>query len=234
GGTCPRWASATTSTREAGAGTPQARNPVQRPQAPVVFDFCRLAVDVCDRVISSLTLRVNYSETDQMGVVYHANYLIWFDRARTELMRETGVTYKELEQQGVYLAVSEVNVRFRAAARYDDLVRVRCWVRELPPRRHGRRGAAHRRTAGLERGRAGGRRVRVGVAQRWACRRAARGARPHRRRRAAVRGGHRPREDRRGAGGARRGGPARCQGGGRRRHVCGTAGCATRGVAPRD
>ncbi|PYP75669.1 MAG: acyl-CoA thioesterase, partial [Gemmatimonadetes bacterium] len=43
-----------------------------------------------------------------MGVVYHANYLIWFDRARTELMRETGLTYKELEQQGVYLAVSEV------------------------------------------------------------------------------------------------------------------------------
>jgi acyl-CoA thioester hydrolase len=70
-----------------------------------------------------------------MGVVYHANYLIWFDRARTELMRETGLTYKELEQQGVYLAVSEVQVRFRAAARYDDLVRVRCWVRELVSRR---------------------------------------------------------------------------------------------------
>jgi acyl-CoA thioester hydrolase len=86
-------------------------------------------------VISSITLRVNYSETDQMGVVYHANYLIWFDRARTELMRETGVTYKELEQQGVYLAVSEVDVRYRAAARYDDLVRVRCWVRELASRR---------------------------------------------------------------------------------------------------
>ena len=76
-------------------------------------------------MISSITLRVNYSETDQMGVVYHANYLIWFDRARTELMRETGLTYKELEQQGVYLAVSEVRVRYRAAARYDDLVRVR-------------------------------------------------------------------------------------------------------------
>src|SRR5207244_2558167 len=78
-------------------------------------------------VITTITLRVNYSETDQMEVVYHANYLIWFDRARTELMRETGVTYKELEQQGVYLAVSEVKVRYRAAARYDDLVRVRCW-----------------------------------------------------------------------------------------------------------
>ena len=86
-------------------------------------------------MIGSITVRVNYSETDQMGVVYHANYLVWFDRARTELMRETGLSYKELEQQGVYLAVSEVSVRYRAAARYDDLVRIRCWVRELASRR---------------------------------------------------------------------------------------------------
>ena len=86
-------------------------------------------------MISSITLRVNYSETDQMGVVYHANYLIWFDRARTELMRATGLSYKELEQKGVYLAVSEVQVRYRAAARYDDLVHIRCWVRELASRR---------------------------------------------------------------------------------------------------
>ena len=86
-------------------------------------------------MISSTTVRVNYSETDQMGVVYHANYLIWFDRARTELMRDTGLTYRALEQQGVYLAVSEVRVRYRAPARYDDLLRIRCWVRELVSRR---------------------------------------------------------------------------------------------------
>ena len=73
-------------------------------------------------MISSITLRVNYSETDQMGVVYHANYLVWFDRARTELMRETGLTYKELEQRGVYLAVSEVRIRYRAPARYQHTV----------------------------------------------------------------------------------------------------------------
>ena len=89
----------------------------------------------CPGVISTTTLRVNYSETDQMGVVYHANYLIWFDRARTELMRATGLTYRELEQQGVYLAVSDVKVRYRAPARYDDLVEVRCWVREVASRR---------------------------------------------------------------------------------------------------
>ena len=86
-------------------------------------------------MITDITVRVNYSETDQMGVVYHANYLVWFDRARTELMRGTGLTYKELEQQGVYLAVSEVHIRYLAPARYDDPIRIRCWVRELASRR---------------------------------------------------------------------------------------------------
>ena len=86
-------------------------------------------------MITEITVRVNYSETDQMGVVYHANYLVWFDRARTELMRDTGLTYKELEKQGVYLAVSDVHIRYLAPARYDDPVRIRCWVRELASRR---------------------------------------------------------------------------------------------------
>src|SRR3989449_6377857 len=70
-----------------------------------------------------------------MGVVYHANYLVWFDRARTELMRDPGPPYKELEKQGVSLAVSDVHIRYLAPARYDDPVRIRCWVRELASRR---------------------------------------------------------------------------------------------------
>jgi acyl-CoA thioester hydrolase len=86
-------------------------------------------------VIATITLRVNYSETDQMGVVYHANYLVWFDRARTELLRERGLTYRELELRGFYLAVSGVKVRYRAPARYDDLVHIRCWVRDVGSRR---------------------------------------------------------------------------------------------------
>jgi acyl-CoA thioester hydrolase len=89
----------------------------------------------CLGVTATITLRVNYSETDQMGVVYHANYLIWFDRARTELLRERGLTYRELELQGFYLAVSEVKVRYHAPARYDDLVQIRCWVRDVGSRR---------------------------------------------------------------------------------------------------
>jgi acyl-CoA thioester hydrolase len=85
--------------------------------------------------ITETAVRVNYSETDQMGVVYHARYLVWFDVARCEHLRATGLTYRELEERGLRLAVSEVNVRYRRPARYDDLLRVRCWVRELVSRR---------------------------------------------------------------------------------------------------
>ena len=85
-------------------------------------------------MISAVEHRVNYSETDQMGLVYHANYVVWLDMARTEHLRGTGVTYKEMEEQGVYLAVTELQVRYRRAARYDDLVRIRCWVREVASR----------------------------------------------------------------------------------------------------
>jgi len=85
--------------------------------------------------ISFVEHRVNYSETDQMGFVYHANYLVWLDMARTEHLRATGVTYKDMEERGVFLAVTEARIRYRQAARYDDLVRIRCWVRDLATRR---------------------------------------------------------------------------------------------------
>jgi acyl-CoA thioester hydrolase len=78
---------------------------------------------------------VNYSETDQMGVVYHARYLVWLDVARTEHIRLAGMSYRDLEEAGLRLAVSEVSLRYRLPARYDDRVRIRCWVRDLPSRR---------------------------------------------------------------------------------------------------
>jgi acyl-CoA thioester hydrolase len=68
--------------------------------------------------------RVRYSETDQMGVVYHTNYLVWCEVGRTDFIRASGVTYAELERRGVLLAVAEVAIRYKAAARYDDLIRV--------------------------------------------------------------------------------------------------------------
>lgn len=84
---------------------------------------------------SEIEHRVTYAETDQMGVVYHANYLVWFEMARTEHLRNTGVTYRDLEAQGIFLAVVEAHVRYRAPARYDDFVRIRCWVSDAGSRR---------------------------------------------------------------------------------------------------
>ena len=86
-------------------------------------------------MISAVHTRVNYSETDQMGFVYHANYLIWMDMARTEHLRERGMSYKELEEQGTFLTVTDVHVRYRQPAHYDDMIRIRCWVRDLASRR---------------------------------------------------------------------------------------------------
>src|SRR6476646_4833266 len=73
---------------------------------------------------SSTELRVRYAETDQMGVVYHTNYLIWCEIARTDLIRAFGASYRELEERGIRLAVSEASIRYIAAARYDDRIRV--------------------------------------------------------------------------------------------------------------
>jgi acyl-CoA thioester hydrolase len=69
-------------------------------------------------------VRVRYAETDQMGVAYHANYLIWCEVGRTDYIRTLGVTYAEMEAQGVKLAVADAQVRFHASAKYDDVVRI--------------------------------------------------------------------------------------------------------------
>jgi acyl-CoA thioester hydrolase len=84
---------------------------------------------------SVTTVRVNYSETDQMGVVYHARHVVWLDIARTEHLRQVGFSYRDLEAQGVRLVVTDLRLRYLAAARYDDVVRIRCRVREARPRR---------------------------------------------------------------------------------------------------
>ena len=71
--------------------------------------------------LSSKThIRVRYSETDQMGVVYHANYLVWFEVGRSELFRELDLPYTQFEDQGLGLAVIEASCRYRKPSRYDD------------------------------------------------------------------------------------------------------------------
>jgi acyl-CoA thioester hydrolase len=69
-------------------------------------------------------LRVRYAETDRMGVVYYANYLVWCEVGRVELMRALGRSYAALEADGIGLAVSEATVRYLSPARFDDMVRI--------------------------------------------------------------------------------------------------------------
>ena len=77
------------------------------------------------------TLRVRYAETDQMGVVYHANYLIWFEVGRVELLRSLGFDYKEMEtQDDCHIVVVDVHCRYHHPARYDDVLRVRTRIAE--------------------------------------------------------------------------------------------------------
>ncbi len=79
-------------------------------------------------------LRVRYAETDQMGVVYHANYLIWCETGRTEYIRAAGTPYAQIERDGVALAVVDVTMRCHAPARYDEMIRVETSLTEVKSR----------------------------------------------------------------------------------------------------
>lgn len=81
-----------------------------------------------------IQFRVRYAETDQMGVVYHTNYLIWCEMGRTDFIRTLGMSYAEMERAGVSLAVSELSARFHAAARYDDMIRVKTTLTDVRSR----------------------------------------------------------------------------------------------------
>jgi acyl-CoA thioester hydrolase len=79
------------------------------------------------------TLRVRYAETDKMGVVYYANYLVWFEVARTDLLRTLGWSYREMEHTGVSLPVIETHCEYHRPARYDDEIEIRTEGRMLSP-----------------------------------------------------------------------------------------------------
>lgn len=80
-------------------------------------------------------VRVRYAETDQMGVVYHANYLIWFEVGRVELMRALGVEYKKMEHDDdCHIVVADAHCRYLHPARYDEILRVRSRIAELRSR----------------------------------------------------------------------------------------------------
>jgi acyl-CoA thioester hydrolase len=81
---------------------------------------------IIDQGYAEARVRVRYAETDQMGVVYHANYLIWFEVGRVEFIRQLGMDYRHMEQEeNALIAVVEVTARYKAPARYDDELLIR-------------------------------------------------------------------------------------------------------------
>jgi acyl-CoA thioester hydrolase len=80
-----------------------------------------------------IQVRVRYAETDRMGLLHHANYLVYFEQARTELLRAHGGNYKELEDRGYYLVISKVEVRYKYPAHYDEVLTIRTTVTRSSP-----------------------------------------------------------------------------------------------------
>jgi len=84
-------------------------------------------------LIRTTRVRVRYAETDRMGVVYYANYFVWFEVGRTEWLRETGWSYREMERDGISLPVIEAHCDYRQPTRYDDDLEIRTRATLLTP-----------------------------------------------------------------------------------------------------
>lgn len=80
-----------------------------------------------------IQIRVRYAETDKMGLLHHANYLVYFEQARTELLRVRGRTYKDMEDEGFFLVVARLEVKYKAPAHYDDVLTIRTTVTKSSP-----------------------------------------------------------------------------------------------------
>jgi acyl-CoA thioester hydrolase len=79
-------------------------------------------------VSGEITIRVRYAETDRMGLLHHANYLVYFEEGRTELLRAQGVSYRDIEDQGFFLVLTKLQVRYKSPAYYDDVLTLRTSV----------------------------------------------------------------------------------------------------------
>ncbi len=78
-----------------------------------------------------ITVRVRYQETDQMGFVYYSNYFVYFEMGRIEFLRNLGFSYSELEKENIFLAVIEAHCKYRAPARFDDLLVIKTWLSKM-------------------------------------------------------------------------------------------------------
>lgn len=84
--------------------------------------------------VAEARFNVRYAETDAMGIVHHASYIIWFEEGRSHYMRARGSSYADFERSGFYMAVTEVNARYLKPAIYDNRVVVRCWLADVRSR----------------------------------------------------------------------------------------------------
>jgi acyl-CoA thioester hydrolase len=83
-------------------------------------------------LISETTIRVRYAETDKMGVVYHSNFIVWFEVGRVEMLRQLGFRYRDMEREDdCHIAVADVRVRYKAPARYDDEITIRTRLKNV-------------------------------------------------------------------------------------------------------
>ncbi|MDD3116338.1 MAG: (d)CMP kinase [Victivallaceae bacterium] len=111
--------------------------PLKQADDAIFVDSSGLSIEqvvdfILDKIRSHFSqYRVPYADTDQMGVVYYANYLEYFERSRTEMLRDAGLPYRELEKEGFFLPVSEVNCRYFSSAHYDDLLIFKSIVSEI-------------------------------------------------------------------------------------------------------
>ncbi|MEQ8909563.1 MAG: thioesterase family protein [Vicingaceae bacterium] len=80
----------------------------------------------------NVKVRVRYSETDQMGFVYYGNYAQYLEIGRVAAMKKAGISYREMEEQGVAMPVRDMHITYRKAAKYDDEIEIRCQVKEMP------------------------------------------------------------------------------------------------------
>lgn len=87
-----------------------------------------------DRFLAETSFFVRYAETDAMGIVHHASYIVYFEEGRSHYARQRGSDYADFERSGHYLAVAEVNARYIKPARYGDRLTIRCWIEDMKSR----------------------------------------------------------------------------------------------------
>lgn len=83
-------------------------------------------------IVANATIRVRYAETDMMGIAYYGNYFTWFEVARIHLLDDLGMPYRELEEQGFRLPVLETKAEYKQPARFDDEVKIKTLIKEMP------------------------------------------------------------------------------------------------------